>query len=63
MHINVWKNGVCVGYIQSVSYTKGTYKVTKDVSRAKTYRSETSVMSDIEFCTRVSTDFPVFTYN
>ena len=62
MHIKVWKDGNFMGYIQSVSYTKGSYKVTGSISKAKTYRSEVSVRSDIEFCTRVSVDFPVFTY-
>lgn len=62
MHIKAFRNQVFIGYIRSVSPRRGSYCVTKDVSKAKTYKTETAVMMDIDFCSRCE-PFTVFTYS
>lgn len=62
MHLKVWRNQVFVGYIKSVNYNNGSYSLTKDVNHAKTYNTEISLMNDIDYCSRVSKEFSVFTY-
>lgn len=51
--ITVYKNGVKVGYIRSVSYMRQKYFTTPDKSKAKSYDSEDYVMGEIDFLTRL----------
>lgn len=48
MRIVVYKNGVPVGYVKSVSYKNGTFTSTQDKMFAKTYSKQEKIMGDID---------------
>lgn len=52
MKIAVYQNGVCVGWVRSVSVYRYKFYITKDRSKAKTYGSNDEAMGDIDLCTR-----------
>ena len=62
MRINVWKNGVIVGYVKSVNPSRNTFSITQDVMKAKSYKSLAILMGDIDFCTMCKPGEYVYTY-
>lgn len=47
-------NGVPQGYIKSVSYTRGTFSLTRTKSQAKNYATDFAVQKEIDFLTGVA---------
>lgn len=41
-------NGVPIGYVKSISYTKGKYTTTNDKSQARGYTTEYTIQKDID---------------
>ena len=63
-HIVAMKNGVPNGYVKSVSYTKGTFKLTQDKADAKGYTTQIAIQTEIDFLTRIGYSLGyVFIYN
>lgn len=52
MRIAVYQNGVCVGWIRSVSVYRYKFYITQDKTKAKKYGSNDQAMSEIDLCTR-----------
>lgn len=48
MVVGVYRNGGFVGYIDSVSYTRGKFKTTKNRARAKKYGRVDVVHAEID---------------
>lgn len=48
LHIKVYQNGLFKGYVQSVSYTRDTFRITTDICKAKGYASDDSVQREID---------------
>lgn len=48
LRIYAFKNGINIGFVKSVSYKTGTYKLTKDKMFAKTYSSHDKASSDVD---------------
>ena len=46
--ILVYKNGIPVGYVKSVSYKNGTFTIISDKMKAKTYSSVDYAQRDID---------------
>lgn len=54
MVIKVWENGQFVGYIKSISESRGRCSITPDISNAKnSYRSQDAIMHDIDVCAKI----------
>ncbi len=51
--IVVFKDEAFKGYIKSINYFKGTFNITEDVLLAKNYKSMSSVMKGLNFCSKV----------
>lgn len=47
-------NGVPQGYVKSVSYTKGTFKLTQSKANAKTFATLDGVQNEIDTLARIS---------
>lgn len=63
-NIIAMKNGVPQGFVQSVSYIKNSFTLTRDKSKAKGYSSVDKVQKEIDFLTLVGNqDGYVFIYN
>lgn len=54
-YIKAIRNGQFVGYVKSVSYSRGTFTLTKDINEAKTkgYTSEDAIHREIDILTRM----------
>mgnify|MGYP001047267775 CR=1 FL=1 len=55
-NIIVMKDGTSVGFVKSISEEKESFAITKNKDRAKGYKNEDSVQSDIDVLTRISSD-------
>ena len=47
-------NGVPLGYIKSVSYTKGNYKLTQNKADAKGYTTQYAVQNEIDALAKIA---------
>ena len=48
IRIIVYRNRIPMGYVKSVSYKNGTFKVTQNKMEAKRYSSQARAQSDID---------------
>lgn len=53
-HIIVMKNGVPLGYVKGVSYTKQKFSMTQSKMDAKGYTKVDAVHAEIDFLTKIS---------
>lgn len=51
MRVAVYKDGVKIGWVSSVSVYRGKFYITQDINKAKkSYRSPDEAMGDIDLC-------------
>lgn len=55
-NIIVMKDGTSVGFVKSISEEKKSFAITKNKDKAKGYKNEDSIQSDIDVLTRISSD-------
>lgn len=53
-HIIVMHNGVPVGYVKSVSYTKQKFSITQNKMEAKGYTNVDKIHGEIDFLTKLA---------
>ena len=54
MRVAVYENGKHIGWVQTLSVYKGTFKITQDKSKAKHgYRTYDAIQGDIDLCCRL----------
>ena len=51
--IIVYKNGVPIGYIKSVSYSRQKFFITQNIAEAKGYTSEAHIQDEIDKLTKI----------
>lgn len=61
--IKVFRAGIFLGYIQSVSYSRNKFNITTDIKKAKGYTSQEHIYGEIDRLTMMSGALGyVFTY-
>lgn len=54
VNIAVLKDGQLLGYVKSISYKQGTFKIIANKAEARKYASLDAVQGDIDFLTSIS---------